>query len=314
MSARPRVRTFRRDDRDQLTDLVNSHLSVVVPGARLSVNSVLGSLERQPDEHVVDPWVVERATFVVESRHRVVGAAHLHRFTAGPEASDDYRDAGLVQWLLVTPPDDEDPEQSTEARSAADALTAACHAQLAAWQVRVAYADGQLPFAGVYGVPEQWPHVREALVRAGFRPGEHAETVLLAPTSALPHALPVPDDVALRRTLGPGGGVRFTAHRGTETAAYVEIDTTLGRAERQAATGGTAELVDLSPGPGSDDALLAGVLAEARAWLELAGVHRVLVGTDATDHEEIAQLRAWGFRELTTVSRGWQLAAPNVVR
>ena len=91
MSARPRVRTFRRDDRDQLTDLVNSHLSAVVPGARLSVNSVLGSLERQPDEHVVEPWVVERATFVVESRHRVVGAAHLHRFTAGPEASDDYR-------------------------------------------------------------------------------------------------------------------------------------------------------------------------------------------------------------------------------
>ncbi len=313
MSARPRVRTFRRDDRDQLTDLVNSHLSAVVPGARLSVNSVLGSLERQPDEHVVDPWVVERATFVVESRHRVVGAAHLHRFTAGPEASDDYRDAGLVQWLLVTPPDDEGLEQSAEARAAADALTAACHAQLAAWQVRVAYADGQLPFAGVYGVPEQWPHVREALERAGFRPGEHAETVLLAPTSALPapsragrrrpaaHARPRRGRAVHRAPRHGDGRVRRDRHDPRPRRAA-------GRDGRHRRAGGPRAR------PGADDALLAGVLAEARAWLELAGVHRVLVGTDATDHEEIAQLRAWGFRELTTVSRGWRLAAPNVVR
>jgi hypothetical protein len=42
------VRPFRRDDRDQLTGLVNAHAAAVVPGMSVSVNSVLGSLGRQP--------------------------------------------------------------------------------------------------------------------------------------------------------------------------------------------------------------------------------------------------------------------------
>ncbi len=43
------VRPFRRDDRDQLTRLVNAHAEAVVPGMSVSVNTVLGSLERQPN-------------------------------------------------------------------------------------------------------------------------------------------------------------------------------------------------------------------------------------------------------------------------
>ena len=49
------VRPFRRGDRDQLTRLVNAHAEAVVPGMSASVNTVLGSLERQPGEFIVDP-------------------------------------------------------------------------------------------------------------------------------------------------------------------------------------------------------------------------------------------------------------------
>ncbi|WP_374192033.1 GNAT family N-acetyltransferase, partial [Streptomyces clavuligerus] len=71
------VRPFRREDRDQLTALVNAHAAAVVPGATASVNTVLGSLERRPEEYITDPWVAERATLVAERDGRIVAAAHL---------------------------------------------------------------------------------------------------------------------------------------------------------------------------------------------------------------------------------------------
>ena len=50
------VRPFRRDDRDQLTDLVNAHIAAVVPGVSVSVNTVLSDLERRPGEFITGPW------------------------------------------------------------------------------------------------------------------------------------------------------------------------------------------------------------------------------------------------------------------
>jgi hypothetical protein len=58
------VRPFRRDDREQVTALVNAHVQSVVPGVSLSVNAVMNQLEREPGEFILDPWVAERATFV----------------------------------------------------------------------------------------------------------------------------------------------------------------------------------------------------------------------------------------------------------
>lgn len=51
------IREFRRDDRDHLTWLVNLHVAAVIPGISLSTNVVLGQLEREPMEAIVDPWV-----------------------------------------------------------------------------------------------------------------------------------------------------------------------------------------------------------------------------------------------------------------
>jgi hypothetical protein len=41
------VRPFRRDDRDQLTELVNAHVGAVLPGVSVAVNTVVRQLERE---------------------------------------------------------------------------------------------------------------------------------------------------------------------------------------------------------------------------------------------------------------------------
>ena len=91
-----RVRPFRRGDRDQLTRLVNAHAEAVVPGMSVSVNTVLGSLERQPGEFIVDPWVSERVTLVVEQRNRIAAAAHLLRYY--PDDRAVASDVALEGW------------------------------------------------------------------------------------------------------------------------------------------------------------------------------------------------------------------------
>ena len=79
------VRPFHRNDRDQVTALVNAHVAAVLPGATLSVQQVLSQLEREPGEYIVDPWVVDRTTLVAEQRGRVVAAAHLLRYGSSPD-------------------------------------------------------------------------------------------------------------------------------------------------------------------------------------------------------------------------------------
>ena len=93
------VRPFRRPDRDQLAALVNAHAAAVVPGAGVSVATVLSHLERQPGESIVDPWVAERVTLVAEQHHAVVAAAHLLRYFADERAGTSYRGSGDIHWL-----------------------------------------------------------------------------------------------------------------------------------------------------------------------------------------------------------------------
>ncbi len=42
------IRRFTRPDRDQLTELVNTHVSAVVPGWALPVSALLAQFEREP--------------------------------------------------------------------------------------------------------------------------------------------------------------------------------------------------------------------------------------------------------------------------
>jgi hypothetical protein len=102
----------------------------------------------------------------------------------------------------------------------ADALAAAALTDLRRRGVTRIVANGCLPVPGVHGVPDRWPHVEAALLRAGFVVGERAEAVLAASTDDLPRGGPPP----LRRELAEAvvtpsidideGGLAFLTHVG----------------------------------------------------------------------------------------------------
>jgi GNAT superfamily N-acetyltransferase len=301
------VRPFRRSDRDQLTALVNAHAAAVVPGVSASVNAVLAQLEREPGEFIVDPWVTERQTLVAEQRQRVVAAAHLLRYGSDDRVGESYRDSGEIRWFLFWPEAPYWPDSA----AAGDTLAAACVAQLDRWGVSRQYADGALPVLGVYGVPEQWPHVRATYERAGFVHDGHTEIVFVADVERLPRAGDPPfDGLAVQRSLGING-TRFAAHYGDELVGFVEIDTNLEEAVRLARLGGWADIGNLRVG---EEHRRRGVatwlVGHAADWLRLARIDRVLAYAEPEPEHEagIGLLERVGFRELTRTARGWKRA------
>ncbi|GAA2116321.1 N-acetyltransferase [Streptomyces synnematoformans] len=305
------VRLFRRDDRDQLTDLVNAHVAATVPGLSVSVNTVLGQLTRDPGEFVVDPWVVERTTLVAEQRNRVVAAAHLLRYGSDTSVDPAYRNVGEISWLVYWPISPEGPTSRfmPDCTPPAEALLTACLAQLARWRVTTRTAGGDLPAPTFCGVPDQWPHIADLYERAGFR-HTRTELLLLADTADLP---PLTPDVTLgmtvRRSVGING-TRLTADQadGGE-AGYVEIDTTIhdtGRFTRRADWADIGNLHVTDPALPYEPTATA-LIAHAADWLRLARVDRLLAyaGPDPDDAVELRLLTALGFRTLTRIRCGW---------
>ncbi len=111
------VRRFRRSDREQLTQLVNSHAAAVVPGMSVSVSTVLSALERQPGEFIEDPWVAARVTLVADQAGRIAAAAHLLRYFSDERAGDAARDVGGINWLLFWPFPSQDCPFAVRSRS-----------------------------------------------------------------------------------------------------------------------------------------------------------------------------------------------------
>ncbi|WP_171107740.1 MULTISPECIES: GNAT family N-acetyltransferase [Streptomyces] len=300
MSA-PQVRPFRRDDRDQLTELVNAHVAAVVPGVSVSVNTVLSALEREPDEFITDPWVSERVTLVAEQRGSIVAAAHLLRYRADAEIGEHYRDAGEIRWFVCAPAASFRPDTER----AADLLMQACLARLARWQVRVRYADGALAAPAVYGLPRPWPHVRSVYERAGFRHTGGTEVLLIARVADLPRPERRPG-VTYERTLGECG-TRWTAYDDGRAVGFVEVDTALARPERHVRAGGLADVGNLHVEPSRRaEGWERRLLAQAADWLRLCGADRVLAYEAAEDRTAIDRLTEAGFRELTRTDRGWE--------
>ncbi|MFJ4685015.1 N-acetyltransferase [Streptomyces sp. NPDC088789] len=335
----PTLRPFHRADRDQLTDLINLHVAAVVPGVSVSVNTVLSSLERQPDEFITDPWVAERVTLVAEQRRHLVAAAHLLRYRADDEVGEDYRGAGEISWFVCRPEASFLPDTGEAAAS----LMHACLARLARWDVRVRHADGALPAPAVYGLPHPWPHIRAVYENAGFRHTGDTELLLIAHVADLPRPEPRPG-VTVERTLGECG-TRFTARRDSgDVLGFIEIDTALARPERHTRTAGLADIGNLvvvaeaaeaaeaaetaeTAGDGGGggigdhdardehhgDAADAGwerwLIGQAADWLRLCGADRLLAYEDPEDRAAIDVLTAAGFRELTRTDRGWRHGA-----
>lgn len=299
------IRPFRRDDRDQLTALVNAHVQAVVPGMDVSVNRVLSQLEREPGEFIVDPWVEERATLVAEQTGRVVAAAHLLRYGDDGRVGETYRGAGEIRWLLCWPEASYWPH-STEAGTA---LATASVTFLTRSGVRRIHADGALPAPGVYGIPEQWPHIRAILDAAGFAAGDRTEIVFLADVDTLDRPAAPLADLTLARTVGVNG-TRLTALLAGVGVGYIEVDSQLGDAGRLARQEGWADVGNLQVDEAHRRQGIAGwLLGRAAEWLRLGHVDRLLAYATPDETADVGFLTHAGFRELTRTARGWTLTA-----
>ncbi len=302
------IRPFRRSDRDQLTDLVNAHVEAVLPGVTVPPNAVLGQLEREPGEYVVDPWVTARHTLVAVHRERIAGAAHLLRYADDERVSESMRGAGEIRWLLFWP--GQSPAKATEMAGVADALTAAATAHLHGC-TRIG-ADFGLPAPAVYGVADRWPHVAAALERARFAAGDRVEAVLAAAIDDLPRGGPAPwAEVELHVALG-GHGTRFNALLNGQVIGMYEADTDLTQGGTRSRLAGWADGWELWTAPEHRRRGIATwLLGHAADRMRFAGVRRVLdyaiIAPDPSDGT-LAFLRHVGFHELTRTTRGWTLA------
>jgi ribosomal protein S18 acetylase RimI-like enzyme len=178
--------------------------------------------------------------------------------------------------------------------------------RLRAWGGDHWHADGALPAPGVYGVPEQWPHVRALYERAGFVHDGHVEIVLLARVDELPGpAAPPLDRLALDRSVGECG-TRLSARLGEECVGFIEVETNLAEGGRLAHLGGWADVGNLHV----DEAyrrrgIATWLVGQAADWLRLARVERLLDYAWPEEEAMLALLGGLGFRELTRTARGW---------
>lgn len=290
------IRPFARDDREQVTAIVNAHVQAVVPGVSVSVNAVMSQLEREPGEYVVDPWVIERETLVAVRRDRVVAAAHLLRYAGEERVSESYRDAGEIRWLIFWPPEVE----------AADALAAASVAALERWGVERLYADGSLPVPDVYGVPACWPHVAAAYERAGFAHTGHTEVVFVAVVDELPRVAPPPiAGLEVHREL-EAHATAFVATLAGRRVGYVELTSDITVGGTLSRLSGWADVWNLHVGEQyRRRGVATWLFGHAAEWLRLGRVERLLAECWETQDVSLAFLRSAGFREVTRTRRGW---------
>jgi hypothetical protein len=153
----PEIRPFLRHDREQLTDLVNAHVKAVIPGCSVPVATLLSQMERDPGEYIVDPWVIERETWVAIEDDRLVAAVHLHRYGNEPSVGSARKRGGdqLACVLAV----------ESRRRQRPDGLAVQ---RLDRWKPRITVLDMSLPAPLVYGIHDAWPHLAVLAREAGF--------------------------------------------------------------------------------------------------------------------------------------------------
>lgn len=291
------VRPFRREDREQVTALINSHVGAVVPGWAVPVQTVMAQIERDPGEFVVDPWVTERGTLVAVERDRVVAAAHLCRYSTETDVGDGFRGAGEIKWFVCWP----------AALDAGRALIDASNALLARWRSSRVHAGVQLPTPVTYGVSDCWPHLRQLLVEAGFSPAGKLEIVMSVGTDELAdHLSPPVAGLRVRREVAESA-TRFvaeTADAGAIAWVHVQPDLTAGGLINRLAGWGSVWELGVAErwrrrGVGT------WLLSKTAEQLRVGGVQRLLDQAWPEQTDLLAFHAAVGFQELTRIETGW---------
>ncbi|WP_430335972.1 N-acetyltransferase family protein [Rhodococcus sp. ACT016] len=293
----PDIRSFRRADRQQLTDLVNAHLGAVAPGWAISSAALLASLESDPSQYVTDPWVRDRQTLVAVVNGRIVGALHLRRYGTEPDVSADYRNAGEVAWFVFWPDRSDAAKELLDAGLAVLARSGAAHV----------FADGDIPTPVSYGVPDVWPHVAATLSAAGFVP-DPACTEIVSSKDLRAHTSPETDldPHRLTRTVGIHG-TRFTAISAGDPTGHIEVIENLTRGGSLMTLAGWAEIAELDLPDAADETVADALLEAATRWLLQAGTRHVLASAGADEHDDLARLHRHGWRTLTVLQRRWML-------
>ena len=294
------VREFHRSDREQLTSLVNLHVSTVLPGVALSTNVVLSQIEREPEELIVDPWVVERRCLVAVEDEVIVGSALVHRFGDDSQVRDGYRSAADIRWIVFTP----------SAINAGRQLLSTVLEQARRWNSARVYAECSLPAPGCLGVSDSWPHIRTLLTEAGFQGPDRTEIVLAARTEdLLGHTM---DQTEIRRSVGLLGArhdlVSTDGQLGSTSLGYIEVgETNQALARSTTATPWTDVGNLFATGSEPLTTVMPVLLSAAAEWLLLGGVQRLVdyYAEDVHPPEYLAVLDQLGFTRLSTNERGW---------
>ena len=297
------VRPFRRADRDQLARLVNAHAAAVLPGCAVPVNTVLNQLEREPGEFIVDPWVAERVAIVAEQRGAIVAAALLLRYRCDDDVGESMRGTGEIRWLVFWPMAPAGNQHWADGLQPAQALMEDCIDRMDRWKCAVQFADGSLPAPGIYGVPEQWPHVAALYLHNGFA-AARTEIVFLVDLSRLQAQDDPPlDGLSLRRLVGING-TRFAAALDGHDCGYIEVER-LDRTERRVGPG----LGDIGNLWVAEDRRRNGIgtwlLHHGARWLMMGGAHQLLGYAAPHEVALISFLEGSGFQAMTTTQLHW---------
>lgn len=298
------IRPFRRSDRDQLARLVNAHAAAVIPGAHASVNTILQQLEREPGEFIVDPWVAERTALVAEHDGAITAAALLVRYRGDSDVGARFRGACELKWLVFWPVVPPGNPHWHDGGAAAQALLAAALDRFTAWRATRVFAGGSLPHPGVYGVPEQWPHIDRALHEAGFEATGDTEVILLADATAIGTAEAPLDGLTIRRSVGING-TRITAEIDGSSVGYIEVAQLDVERYQQSGWADIGNL-EVTEGPVADR-LADFLIRSAASWLRLGQTHRILAYATPDESAQLSLLRRNGFVEVTTTRLGWLL-------
>jgi len=295
-----RIVPFERERLPGLLDLVNLHVSAVIPGWAFSEAFLAEHLERDRTEPLTDPWVEARATLCAVEGGRVLAAAHLLRYGGGSEVGEHYRGAGEMDWFLYLP---------ARPKAAAGVLDTA-RQRMAEWEVEKEYGwSNGFPTVPMQGVPDRWPHVAEALLAAGFRPPEYRtpESLYAGRLEGVPSLKPTSAGLTLRRTAGVWAGMRFAAVRQEEEVGFCEVEADLTHDGLLPALRGWAKLQELWVREGERGGGIGSwLVGHAASWLQMAGCERVILCVAADDEAAGAGrfYRRLGWRAIAREDRG----------
>ncbi|MGB3635339.1 MAG: GNAT family N-acetyltransferase [Rubrobacteraceae bacterium] len=295
-----RVSELEREQLPALLQLVNSHLSTVVPGWALTTEFLERNLERDSTEPVTDPWVVERATLCVVDGERVLAASHLVLYGDAEKVGEAFWGVGEICWLLFEPghPD------------AAEAVLAASQDWLTEKEVKREELWGGGMFVPAFaGVPDTWPHVASTLEAAGYRPGsERREALYGGRLNQAPEPGEPPfANLVVRRSVG-AFGPRFSAVLNGEELAYCECVPDLALSGALPALRGWAELAEIKVCESWRNRRIGSwLLSHVTRWLRLAACDRVVLSVAADDERAGAGrlYRRFGWDVFVREVRSW---------